>query len=262
LIFFIVSCGRSGSTALSEICDAADNCTCFNEPFPESLKTVLWHVENNPHYDPRSWIKEKMSNAPLYEICGLKDPAIGPLIPYLDDVFDAKFVYLKRDGREVVRSLQNWNQQTSGMVYRECKEPVKYSQKAMKFIAEIESTPKMYLTDVVKPRPKAGEPFAKEWPELSRIEMYAWHWMKVNRVIEDNIKGRDFIKVDINNKESVFAMADYLGLKMSKDTIANMLNSKINSTGKRGLGAGEYPHWSEWTPEQTTAYNRVVDSFK
>ena len=87
-VFFIVSCIRSGSTAVQKVCHAASNCWCDNEVLPD-IKAVIWHLQNNPWYDPKGWIdnilrphiKKQLSRKKGATIYGLKEPAIGPLMP-------------------------------------------------------------------------------------------------------------------------------------------------------------------------------------
>jgi len=265
LIFFIISSVRSGSTAITQICNTASNCWCGMETH-QNAKSVIWHLKNNPSYSPEEWIRgnigaeRQKTKKPIY---GQKDPVFGPLIPYLHEAFDCKFVYLIRDGREVVTSMLNWNQNTTGYLYRECREPVELSEAALEFSRKIEKAPFIYLSDLVRPRPEPDEPIAEVWRYLSRLEMYAWYWKRSNEIIQENlakIPAKKAFWINLSNGTSVDQVNDmikWIGLE-NVGNVRPMLESRINSSEERGFGKGTYPHWSEWSDSDKDKFDRIA----
>ncbi len=69
------------------------------------------------------------------EIYGEKNVTYGPFIPHLHELTGCKFILLRRDGRDVVRSLMDWHDRMFGNVFRGCADPGDLSQGAVNAIA-------------------------------------------------------------------------------------------------------------------------------
>ncbi len=261
MIFFIVSSPRSGSTAIANICDAAKNCLCEVEP---EHKAFLVRMLYDPYCSLDDWLDQFESKikgfmaATGVEIYGQKDPAYNWVISHLYKTFECKFVYLVRDGREVVRSLLNWNQQTSGIIYNECKEPVKLSDQAA---ANKKANEGVYdQSDMLRPRPSPQEPLFLKWKNLSRAEMYSFYWVRSNQIIENQLSA---VPKDMKLKIHMGAfraerLIDFLKLDISADQANQFLGEKINSTEQRGFGSGTYPEWKDWDFKLKQATDRIL----
>jgi hypothetical protein len=231
------------------------------------MPIVVWHKINYPGYNPNYWIN-RVVRAEIYmvnsakKIYGMKFPLQYPLIPNLYEVLECKFVYLKRDGREVVRSMLNWNQQATGTVYRECQEPEEYHGRAKQRRDWMNSTIYTYYQDMIKPRPRSGK-LAKNWLKLSRVEMYAYYWAAVHEEIAmlfREIPPENVFTLDMSSAhrfERAVEMTDWLGLRGAK-TLRD-LRPDTNSLEDTEFGkSNSYKHWSEWDDETTESFNKYA----
>ncbi len=255
--FFVVSSMRSGSTGLSAILNSAKNCVCHNETM--FLKTITWLKLNDLIFSPMVFLQNVFR--PVIERTirdhgnyGLKDPSLFPLISDLYEAFGSRFVYITRDGRDVVRSILNWNQVSSGLVYTECKEDESYQCRAIQRRNKLKETPFVYMTELIRPRNKV-----KGWEDLSRFEMYCYYWVWSNETIMDALdelpQDRVF-RVKNSTPESanrVEKLLDWLGLETKID-VHKIMSSRFNSTEHLKLGTGTYKHWSEWPDDWTEKF--------
>ena len=130
--FFILACARSGSTSLARILDDASNGTCAIEPVPNlNVETRLAHDGRPAHplaapsadraEVVRALVVPRVQRGLAeHEVYGEKNVTYGPFIPELHAQTGARFVCMKRDGRDVVRSMLDWHDALFGNVYREC----------------------------------------------------------------------------------------------------------------------------------------------
>jgi len=138
--FWITGCARSGTTAVAQILNTAKKTEVTVEEPP------MLHVECRSLYDgvledPKEtfYLKKHLPKT----VWNLKGHNYGdknvnyvPFIPYIDE----KIVFLIRDGRDVVRSLMNWDTHFNNL-YPEWKGE------------------KSGLGDYCRPRPLPDDPF-------------------------------------------------------------------------------------------------------
>lgn len=265
-IYFILSCARSGSTSLARILDTADNGQCLLEPVPnlnvETRDMMEGRLEN-----PRQMLAEQVFPriAKVLDeghIYGEKNVTQGPFIPYLYEMLKCKFVYLKRDGRDVATSLMNWHNEVFGSIYREAKEQGILSSIAKKAISLLPI--EQDTSDYSRPRPRPNDPFYKEWSNLSRFEMVTWYWAYINRLYLENLANipqEDWITLDYSgvtaqNIETVF---DFLGLTgYQEERVTEMLESRINSVEQRTGLRPRFPRWPEWEASRMQQFKRIA----
>ena len=269
-IFFIISVARSGSTAISSICSEAQNCQCEVEPWGIT-KVMTRQLMDGKLKDPTPWIQKIMrpvvkKKLKKVEVYGEKDPVYAPFIPFFYDVFKCKFIFLTRDGRDVVKSMINWHTQKSGLYYVECKETEILREKAKKNVNKYRKHKMIkYLPDYARPRPLEGDPLYNKWKNLSRLEMCAFYWSKINEICLEGLKNipeNKQLRIDLSSPDpskKVNKMVDFLGLKgLSKDTIDSFLKGKINSLTYRGHPEGNFPHWSKWNKKTTKKFYNIA----
>lgn len=266
--FFIISTIRSGSTVIADLCKSAKNCMCNNEESSD-IPIITWHVMHDPDYSPKAWVQKVLANrieaANRYGIIyGDKYPLQFPLIPHLYKYLDCKFVYLTRNGKDVVRSMLNWNKQATGTVYTECLEPEQYSERAKKRNLIVKTGTAIHYSDAVRPRPemKAKEDVDK-WLSLSRIEMYAYYWTYVHQRCLDyfsKIPSEKIFTIDMSDKNRysrVDEMGKWLGLKDAKSL--EDFDKKHNSVEHNNMGTSNaYPPFDEWGEEDKTKFYRFA----
>jgi hypothetical protein len=206
-----------------------------------------------------SRVKEKLKEVEVY---GEKNVTYGPFIPYLYETLQCKFVFIKRDGRDVTTSLVNWHEQKFGTIYRECKDPGDLSQIAIASVANLPVH--MDTSDYSRPRPPKDDPLHQEWESLTRAEMCAYYWACINelymrelRKIPNNMR----IEVDYSNvtADDIMAVAEFCGLQgIKKDTAQKILDKKINSLSCRGNSSGTYPEWKNWDSGIRRRFDRIA----
>lgn len=252
--FFIVSCARSGSTSLARILDTAANGRCVSEPSPNLNRETRLMMEGRLS-DPECVIRETVGervkrNLQEVEIYGEKNVTYGPFIRSLHAQLNCKFVFLARDGRDVVRSLINWHEAKFGSVYRECMEPGKLTPEA----TAAASTLPVHLdtSDYARPRPAPEDELYGEWETLTRAEMCAYYWSRANRLYLEQLEKLPqdaWMTIDYTTPtvEKVLEVAEFCGLRgLQRDAIDALLQRRINSLEDRGAAQGEYPDWCNW----------------
>jgi hypothetical protein len=119
--YFIVGCGRSGTTSLARILDRASNGVCHNEPAPVmGVESRLLHEDRlaDPFAVLTRAVAPRVADALDRGLCyGEKNLTLPPFIPYLHALFHCRFVYVRRDGRDVVRSWLDWHDHIYGNIY-------------------------------------------------------------------------------------------------------------------------------------------------
>ena len=267
--FFILSCARSGSTSLAHILDMAANGVCVIEPAP-NLNVETRDMMDGRIDDPLSVVKQTISPRVFEglrktEIYGEKNVTYGPFIPYLYKELDCRFVFIKRDGRDVVRSLIDWHNRMFGTVYRECVDPGDLTPLALSNAANLPVH--LDTSDYSRPRPMPNEQIFEKWEKLSRFEMCTYYWEKINDMYLDNLEAipkKSWITIDYTSPElqDILRVVEFLGLKgISEKAIADALERRINSLSQRGVTEGsEFPQWPKWSDEYSRKFNVIAGS--
>ncbi len=264
--FFIVSCARSGSTSLCAILDEAVNGRCVSEPVPNLNRETREMMEGRLH-DPAGVLEctivpRVLEGAQGGAVYGEKNVTYAPFIPHLYARLGCRFVYLKRDGREVVRSLLNWHENKFGSIYRECKEPGTLSPEALAAAGALPVH--LDTSDYSRPRPPMDHPLAARWEDLTRAEMCAFYWAFINDLYLDGLERlpeEAWIEIDYSavTAESVEHVARYCGLQgLERVRVQQMLDERINSLQARGGAAGTYPDWKWWDSGQRRRYDAIA----
>ncbi len=195
-------------------------------------------------------------------VYGEKNLTYGPFVPALHSKLDCKFVFLSRDGRDVVRSFLDWHSCKFGTIYRECRETGDVTDDAFSVAASLPAH--LDTSDYSRPRPLPTEPLYAEWEDLSRLEMCAYYWNRTNKIYLDQlakIADSKWIHMDYTNPtaEDVMNVVRFLGLTgLGVDQVENMLAARINSLNDRGIkGERITPEWRDWPLE----WRRRFDQF-
>lgn len=173
-----------------------------------------------------------------------------------------KFIFLRRDGREVVRSLIDWHEKIFGDIYRECIEPGCLSPKAIRSVASLPVH--LDTSDYSRPRPQLGDAFYDEWEFFSREEMCAYYWSYINDLYLNKLKKIPkgaWIEIDYTSPtvDDILRVTNFLSLRgISKNNIQNMLSKKINSLKERFGERRSYPNWNNWDSELKMRFNKIA----
>jgi len=262
--FFIVSCARSGSTSLANILNQASNCECVAEPTPNlNIETRL--MMEGRLKDPIPLLKNtvvKRAQQSKYAVYGEKNVTYAPFIEHLYKLLKCKFIFLIRDGREVVRSLLDWHELIWGSIYRECKDTGNLTEEAYKKVSNLPIHKD--ASDYSRPRPQPGDPHYDNWLEYSREEMCAWYWQHINRLYLDQllkIPNTAYQILDYTNPKGrdILEIADFLNLQgLTESKISDMLNAQINSVKTRFGVRRRYPDWPNWSSNQRRRFDEIA----
>jgi len=262
--YFIIACARSGTTSLAQILNKATNGECIIEPTP-SLQRETRLAMDGKLEDPIPILREKVLprvEKAECEIYGEKDVIYAPFITHLYKLLGCKFVYMTRDGRDVVRSLMDWHEQIFGTIYRECQYIGNISEVAL------ESASNLLISydgsDYSRPRPLPDDPLYEEWEELTREEMCAYYWSYINNLYQtelNKIPPDAWIKIDYTHPASkdILKVADFLKLEgIEEETVEKLLNKKINSLNERFKLNPSYPNWMNWNSDKRDRFDRIA----
>lgn len=252
--FFILSCARSGSTSLARILDTATNGCCVVEPAPnlnyETRLAMEGRLEDPVGALNRTVVPRVRAGLETFEIYGEKNLTYGPFIRHLHELLGCRFIYQKRDGRDVVRSLMDWHDTMFGSIYRECQDPGDLSPRALAKAATLPVH--LDTSDYSRPRPSPADSLYFSWSSLTRFEMCAYYWAKINDLYLDELRqlpGEAWMELDYTSPdvESVLRSAGFLSLLgVERDRVDEMLAGRINSTTDR-VGEGRvFPSWPDW----------------
>jgi hypothetical protein len=258
-IFFIVGAGRSGTTAIVQTLSIAPNAAIYAEQSPKlCIAARLHHERILPH--PKEFIykskNEKIGEAlSRGKIYGDKNPNYLHFILELSEIWDSRFLFIIRDGRDVVRSCMDFHAgQRPGYARYEDNEDSDLTQ------------PEDDFWDFARLRPKRTAALYRNWRTMQQFEKFAWGWAEFNRILFEEIENLDdqrYRIIDMTNlkPEDVESIFDFLGLRpFDLEKVSLILNSKVNTTSldktKRFL------HWSEWDNDLLAKFDRYADHAK
>lgn len=265
--FFILTVARSGSTSLARILDTAANGCCAVEPSPnlnvESRLAMDGRLADTGDVVRRLVVPRVVKALAQHEVYGEKNLTYGPFIGDLHEQLGCRFVLIKRDGREVVRSLMDWHDRMFGSVYRECRDPGRLAPRARQAAAGL--LLHLDTSDYARPRPRPGAGLYDEWDDLSREEMCAWYWATVNDLYADALgalpadawTGIDYTRP---TADDVLRVAEFCGLEgLDRAAVESMLAQRINSLADRcGNGEARYPKYGAWGPQLRRRFDEIA----
>jgi SAM-dependent methyltransferase len=265
--YFVIGAARSGTTSLARILGGAANGKCAIEPSPNLNRETRAMLEGRLS-DPMATLEatvlprvraESTHNA----IYGEKNVTYGPFISHLHQALRSRFVYVARDGRDVVSSLVNWHDRKFGSVYRECRESGDLSSEAIEAAAALPVH--LDTSDYSRPRPPLETPLGREWESLTRAEMCAYYWSTVNEIYVDQLErlpAQVWTRIDYTspNAEDIARVAGFCGLEgLATAQVETSLKQRINSLEDRGVISGpRYPRWMDWDGGQRRRFERFA----
>ena len=253
--YFIVSCARSGSTSLATILSMAANGVCAIEPSPNlnvESRDLMDGRLDDPHLVIRKNVLPRvLTGIKKNEVYGEKNVTYGPFIRHLYDELGCRFVLIKRDGRDVVRSLIDWHNRKFGSIYRECRDPGDLTPQALTAVAKLPLH--LDTSDYSRPRPSPDEEIYEKWETLSRFEMCAYYWQRINKLYLEELKQLPecaWVEIDYSapTVTDIQRVIGFLGLEgITHQAISKTLHQRINSLSQRGVREGiTFPSWHDW----------------
>ena len=278
-VYFIISCARSGSTSLNQILSKATNGLCVSEPSPDLNRECRDFMDGRLSEDPVAVLERtvfpRVQAALGTTACyGEKHVTYGPFLRPMQQRLNCKFIFIQRDGRDVVRSLIDWHNLRFGSIYREAFDTGSESPTALAAASNLLAHND--TSDYARPRPKRGDPLFDEWERLTRFEMCAYYWSRINNLYLDELgqlPADCWITIDYKKPTAtdVLRVADFIGLEgLSTEVVAGMLDDRINSVGTRAQQEAAmkpataepvrtgFPNWKSWSPELTAKFNHLA----
>ncbi|MED7787550.1 methyltransferase domain-containing protein [Francisella sp. 19X1-34] len=266
--YFILSCARSGSTSLARILNLATNSICQSEPMPNLCIETRLAMEGKLSETQTDEVLERSVMTRVehfrndYEVYGEKNVTFGPFIEQMYKKLNCKFIFLKRDGRDVVSSMLNWHNHKFGDFYKEACDFGDVSPEALAAAKELLAY--QDISDFSRPRPLVYDDLYLKWNSLSRFEMCSYYWSYINNLYLENlskISKNNYIELDYTKvlPEDVSKVLDFLGLKgVEEQTIQLMLNEKINSLENREDKKGKFPSWVKWSDQLRRKFEKFA----
>jgi hypothetical protein len=262
-VFFILGCGRSGTTAMAHILNTASNAQVTVEQKPNLCIEARMNYEERLSSTKTLLLKSRsteIENAHKQElIYGDKNPNYLAFIYELQEIWNPRFLYVHRDGRDVVRSMMSWNalQTLNGGKFFGMNEDDPNS--------DIFS-PEQDWWDYSRIRPRPDEPAFENWKALSTFEQCAWHWAKYNFLTKEKLKQIDsnrwqelcMSKANAPEIENTFK---FLGLNdFDGNAIQTILEAKINTYEFVDDNTDKYPHHSKWSKQQNSQFDSIANN--
>lgn len=252
---------------MAHILDTATNGVCLSEPYPNLNVESRQMMEGRLEYPPFQILLQNLLPRVTQTmdkglIHGEKNVTYGPFVPHLYDMLKCRFIFLKRDGRDVVTSLMNWHNDVFGNIYHECREDADLSEIAKAAVSTLDIEDD--TSDYARPRPLPGDAYFDYWTNMSRFEMVSWYWRYINTLYQQNlsmIPKEHWIEIDYKtvSAENIETLFDFLGLTgFDKTKVDRMLSRKINSVRDRVGEQSRFPSWPGWTSEQISQFNEIA----
>jgi len=246
-IFFIIGAFRSGTTAVARILNLASNANVYVEQPPKLSR------ETRDLYDGRlpnpgeivkvakqPSINEDLSKGLIY---GDKSANYLPFIPYLNKIWGCQFVFVVRDGRNVVRSMIDWQQVINSKLYRRNEDSDGFPYKS------VEDD----YWDYSLIRPKVDDPYFDIWKKMEVFEKFCWYWQEYNEIMYAAISmlpinKYKIILIDRCTAGTIRDLYSFLSMEgFDGNRVEELLAAKINTTRQRGIAKDPFPPWIHWS---------------
>ena len=269
-VYFVTGSGRSGTTSCARILGTASNSRIFHELEPRFTTEVLQYRLGNL-IDPRPtiWnrrielIREVIQSGSIY---GEKDQQTFCWLPFYRELFNPRFVFVKKDGRDAIRSNMDYHNLISATMYREAIDKTKPTAQAMQALGSLPVDED--LTEQARPRPLPNDSAYGEWPMMSRLEMFAWYWSHTTRVIQRDLyrmedwRWKEIDYTDGPSMEDIMGIFDFLELDgFDEEKVTSLLDVRVGSIEQ--MSNKEYvrfPSWEDWDDITTKSFNRYAGS--
>lgn len=259
--FFIFGAPRSGTTFLATVLNTATNARVFVEDAPklgyESRVKHLEHFHDINH--SKRFIKEQKDaniqqvNNDNY-IYGDKNPNFLPFLIEMSEVWPkAKFIFIYRDGRDVVNSLIRWN-----------KSGKKIFQMAEDGVENGAKYPVQDLWDYSRLRPKEGEMYHDNWKQLTLFEKCCIYWNYYNlyalhELSKISTKRTMMVNVSNANVSNYRGLFNFLNLNdFRESTVEEILKRKINTSMSAPASDSGFKRWEMWLDLEKKLYEKYA----
>ena len=161
----------------------------------------------------------------------------------MEEIWSPKFLFIIRNGKDVVRSLMDWDNFSSGNIFGRNEDDS--NSNIIK--------PDDDWWDYSRIRPQKGEKYYDNWQDLSKFEKCSWYWNKYNKELLNASKmipeeRKMFFDISTSNTKNILKIMDFFNLdKIEKDKISDILNQRVNSTRERYNRDQIFPKKEQWS---------------
>lgn len=267
--YCILSTARAGSTALAKLLDLSENGHCASEPVPNLNRETRWALDGRIGDKEKTRIVREVlaprlkSGMREHGIYGEKNVTYGPFVPALTSETNCRFVYLTRDGRDVVSSMIDWHTAKFGNIYRESCDSGKLQPTAISAATNLLISDDS--SDYARNRPQPGDRVYEKWDRMTRSDMCAWYWNECNSVYgralasvpEERVRRID---LDHDGVEGVAELYDWLGLHSpGLPTLKELFDKRVNSLEDRDTpNPNPAPRWPWWSGNMRDAFDDLA----
>lgn len=259
--FFVFGAPRSGTTFMSKLLKIAQNARVYSEQSPKlGYESRQKHLGNFKSYqDSKGFMKIQKQDSidivnELGYIYGDKNINFLPFLKEMHETWEnSKFVFIFRDGRDVVSSMYNWS--LSGGNIFEMEEDLGLGKGTKLPIHD--------LWDYSRIRPRKEEAFHDEWISLDLFQKLCVYWQYYNnyalKLINEIGKERFFFVNSTNfNEKDYEKLFEFLHLEGFDENICKaLINKKVNTSNSNT--SERFPSWKNWTKEQKNFYEKVAE---
>lgn len=239
-MFFILTTGRSGSKSISAFLSNQPKTICLHEPDPSFIRESRDYIYGNYNHDQLT-TQFYLSRSRYFGnfLYGESNQRLSFIIPVINDAFPkSKFIFLIRDGRNVVSSLysRGWYSDTN----LSPSDFVKYSIEAP------------YVTNISR----------YEWKSMSPFEKCCWYWSFTNTVILKSL-------LSLNSNRWTIIKLEFL--KYTSSYLLNFLNISYNTTvvfpwiNKNAYMRKRQTSWADWSASDRRLFTKycgdIMDVF-
>ncbi|MBU1121517.1 MAG: sulfotransferase [Candidatus Omnitrophica bacterium] len=257
-IFFIIGSVRSATTAVAKIFTNSTNSEIFIEQEPKLCIEArnLYKKAINKPMEVIKEVKERHIKSVIDRglIYGDKNPNYLPFIPYIDNLWQPKFIFIVRDGRDVVRSMMDWHNISRGNIFG-----MREDEDGSKIIS-----PEQDWWDYSRLRPNPDEFYFGQWRNMNRFEKCSWYWNEFNdqmlnyssRLDKERWRLINVNTIKVSDFEAIFNFLGLRGfnLKKTEKIFASGINSPMDKAGV----LKEFPDWLSWSDDQMKIFNKYA----
>ncbi|MDW7774300.1 MAG: hypothetical protein SCH71_15550 [Desulfobulbaceae bacterium] len=164
-MFFIVTTGRSGSTSIAKYISSSDNHICLHEPEPTLInESTKYLYKQFSHQVMVETLKVTRPSHIKNKEYGESNQKLSFIIPAINDAFpESKFIWLVRDGRDVVNSIYSLGWYDPNLLQQ--------------------SPWQINLPQA----PEVGELNNTQWEAMSPFQKCCWYWSFTNKLIQQEL---------------------------------------------------------------------------
>lgn len=239
---FILGTGRSGTHAMSQMLSQLDGCYVPHEIEPLLLSEVVRYLRGElKKEDIVALLRSTRSPAVVGGalLSGESNQRLSFILPCLREAFpDARYLWMIRDGREVVASTMQRGWYTNAYDRMDSRRAAweRYRVRA---------------DDV-------GELSSSEWEAMSVLEKNCWYWSYTNRLIERDTKqlGLNVLQLRLPTvQKHMKEVMSFLGLPSLAPSAFMRTNAENNV---RLWYPGRPIHWRYWSGSHRRAFEDVA----